>query len=107
MVKFELTMGGFDVMVNGQLFGHLMRGHGFFIDPTTVKTFLEVPEKDLEIIALKAQEVRKYGSALPICPSCKGTPNFPGKICNPNTGAEECCAELHRAMMFERFRRDR
>ncbi len=107
MVNFKLTMGGYDAEVNGQLFGHISKERGFFLDPTTIRVFLEVPEKDLEVIALKAQEVRKYGNVLPICASCKGTPNFPGEVYNPNEGAQECQAESHRAMMFERFRRDR
>lgn len=59
MVDFERTMGGFDVLVNGQLFGRLMNGIGFFTDATVVRGHLEVSSRDLQTIALKADEIKR------------------------------------------------
>ena len=59
MVEFQLTMGGFDVLVNGELFGHLQKDFGFYTDPTVVKKFLVVSSKDLIKIAQKVDEVRR------------------------------------------------
>ncbi len=95
MVKFELTMGGFDVLVDGELFGRLMKDVGFFTDSTVVKKHLVVSPKDLNLIALKADEVKIHGNIIPICGSCKGTPNFPNEIYNPNEGMMLCQAPIH------------
>ncbi len=95
MVEFRETIGGFDVLVDEKLFGRLQKGDGFFTSPTTVREFLIVSPEDLTRIALKADEVKKYGDIIPICPMCKGTPNFPLMIYNPNEGTQLCQAQLH------------
>lgn len=95
MVKFRETMSGFDVLVDEKLFGRLQGGSGFFMSPTTVREFLIVSSEDLIAIALKADEVKKYGNIIPICSMCKGTPNFPLMIYNPNEGTQLCQAQLH------------
>ena len=59
MVKFQPTMGGFDVFVDGELFGRLCRNHGFYTDSTVVKKFLVVSSKDLIKISKKTDEVRE------------------------------------------------
>ncbi len=61
MVNFHQTMGGFDVLVDGKLFGRLQKGRGFFTDPAVVKEFLVVSPQDLNQIASKANEVKNYG----------------------------------------------
>ena len=95
MVTFELSMGGFDVLVDGKLFGRLQRGDGFFTDSTLVKSYMTVSSADLIEIALKADEVKRYGNTIPVCSSCKGTPNYPQEIYNPNEGSQLCRASLH------------
>ena len=96
MVDFKMTIGGVDVLVNGKLFGHLQAGRGFFTDSTTIKEFLSVSPADLIQIALKADEVWMYGNTtLPICQSCKGTPNFPRRVYNPNEGMQSCQSLIH------------
>ena len=95
MVIFQPTMGGFDVLVNEKIFGRLQKGDGFFTDPTVVRDFLIVSSGDLAKIALKADEVKVHGKEIPVCPACKGTPNFPEEIYNPNEGAQLCQAVLH------------
>lgn len=59
MVEFQMTMGGYAVIVNGKSFGYLQKGIGFFTDPTVVREFLEVSSADLTIIAAKADEVKR------------------------------------------------
>ena len=95
MVEFKFTPGGFDVLVNGKLFGHLQKGEGFFIDSTVIKGFLVVSPGDLTKIAIKADEVKTYGNEIPVCPSCNGTPNFPEQIYNPKEGMQLCLAPIH------------
>jgi hypothetical protein len=90
MVDFRLTAGGFDVLVNGKLFGHLQKGDGFFIGALASREFLVVSSKDLIKIAMKADEVKRYGNIIPICPGCKGTPSYPGEVCSPNEGMILC-----------------
>lgn len=77
MVEFPTTVGGFDVLVNGELFGRMQKGEGFFTDHTVVKKFLYVSPEDLVEIAKKADEAQRYGREIPVCEKCKGTPNFP------------------------------
>lgn len=95
MVRFELATCGFDVWVDNKLFGRLMGNVGFFTSPTAIREYIEVSSDDLTQIALKADEVKIHGSIPPICPSCKGTPNFPNEIYNPNEGMQTCQAETH------------
>ncbi len=95
MVEFKATTGGFDVLVYGELFGRLQKGIGFFTDPTVVREFLVVSPEDLTKTALKADEVKRCGDVIPICSTCKGTPNFPLMIYNPGEGASPCRAQFH------------
>ena len=50
MVLFIPTMGGVDVNVNGQPFGHIDKD-GFFTGPTVVQSFLRISPHDLKSIA--------------------------------------------------------
>jgi hypothetical protein len=95
MVEFRATTGGFDVLIDKKLFGHLKRGDGFFTSPTVVREFLVVSPEELNEIALKADEVKKCGDSIPICPVCNGTPNFPLTIYNPNEGMQPCQDHAH------------
>ena len=95
MVTFKLSMGGFDVLVDGKLFGYLQKGDGFFTDSTVIKDFMKVSSADLTEIARKADEVKTHGNGIPICKSCKGTQNYPQVIYNPNEGEQLCQAPLH------------
>lgn len=95
MVEFRETMGGFDVLVDGKLFGRLQKGNGFFTDPTVVREFLVVSPGDLIRIALKADEVKKHGNLIPRCSTCEGTPNLPLPIYNPNEGMRLCQDPFH------------
>ncbi|MBI2637442.1 MAG: hypothetical protein HYW88_00945 [Candidatus Sungbacteria bacterium] len=95
MVKFTLTMGGFDIFVDEKFFGRLQKNDGFFTDPTVTKEYLVVSSKDLITIALKAEEAKNYGNVIPICAVCKGTPKFPNEIYNPNEGMMYCQTPIH------------
>lgn len=57
MLKFLLAQNGYEVQVNGSVFGHLSKGHGFCIDHRTVKGFISVSPDDLRAIALAAEFV--------------------------------------------------
>lgn len=99
MVKFESTKRGLDVLIahagEWKLFGRLQKDYGFTTDSTVVTNFLVVPAEDFAMIALKADEVKKYGNSIPSCPSCKGTPNLPEKIYNPAEGMQLCQSDFH------------
>lgn len=101
MVEFKLTMGGFEVVVNGKTFGHLQKGDGFFTGPTVMREFLVVSPRDLVQIAKKADEVKRHGSSIPVCRLCGGTSNFPGEVFNKNGGGlhdngfRTCQGQIH------------
>ncbi|MDP3710845.1 MAG: hypothetical protein Q8R29_03975 [bacterium] len=63
MVEFEMTMGGFKVLVglDRKTFGYISRNEGFFTDPTTIQKFMIVSSDDLREIARKTDEVRRGG----------------------------------------------
>jgi len=61
MLSFKQTMGGYEVAVNGESFGHISQEHGFFTDPTVVKKFIEVPSTDLRELAEKVELVKLHG----------------------------------------------
>jgi len=55
MVTFTRTMGGYDVRIGDNLFGHLDK-KGFFLDPTTVRTFIHVNIEDFYEIIKKIEK---------------------------------------------------
>lgn len=59
MVEFRLTMGGFEVVVDGKRLGYIQEPHkyGFFTGPTCVLDHIKVSPKDLREIADKTEEV--------------------------------------------------
>lgn len=61
MVEFRTTMGGYEVIVDGQPFGHIDKD-GFFTDPTVVKDFMRVSSSDLREIADRVEmyRINKY-----------------------------------------------
>jgi hypothetical protein len=63
MVDFRLTMGGYEVFVNEQTFGHISKDRGFFTDPTVVKCFMEMSADDLQTIQEKVREVTRQEAA--------------------------------------------
>ena len=58
MVRFDLTAGGFSVVVNGKALGYISKDRGFFTDSTVIQEFVEVSSRDLRFIAEKAEEVQ-------------------------------------------------
>lgn len=95
MVQFPENKSGFDVLVNGLLFGYLQKDRGFSTDIEAIKMVVVVSSEDLITIAIKADEVKTYGNVIPVCPYCKGTPNFPGDVYSPNEGMVRCGNDLH------------
>lgn len=63
MVEFRSTMGGYEVRVDGQLFGHIDKD-GFFTDPTVVKDFMRVSSNDLRKIADKTDEYKRTETSI-------------------------------------------
>ena len=63
MVEFRHTMGGYEVRVDGNPFGHIVK-NGFFTDPTVVKNFMRVSSDDLRKIADKAEDYKKTHAAI-------------------------------------------
>lgn len=61
MVSFEVTSGGYKVVVGGKTFGNISKERGFFTGPAVAEEFLEVSSDDLRLIADAAEEVRKEG----------------------------------------------
>lgn len=61
MVRFPLTMGGHEVLVDGKKMGYI-ESRGFFTDPTVVREFTEVSPDDLRAIADKAEEIMRLHS---------------------------------------------
>jgi hypothetical protein len=59
MVRFEMTMGGFRVLVNEKGVGHIAADRGFFTGPTEVREFVEISSADLREIAEKADTCKK------------------------------------------------
>lgn len=68
---------------------------GFFLGRDRLDTGLSA--EVLRIIVLKQDEVERFGGgdAIPVCPHCGGTPNFPGQVCYPNEGEDTCCNPIH------------
>lgn len=95
MVQFPENENGFDVLVDRVLFGYLQKECGFCTGLEAVNVFLVVSPEDLITIAIKADEVKTHGNVIPVCPDCRGTPNFPGRVYSPNEGAMCCINDLH------------
>lgn len=57
MVEFGTSAGGYEVRVDGKLFGYIDK-NGFFTDPTVVKSFMRVSSDDLRQIADKVEEYK-------------------------------------------------
>lgn len=61
MVKFLRTAGGYEVVVDDVVFGHLQQGVGFFTGPTNIKKYVAVSCTDLSKIASAGESVRITG----------------------------------------------
>ena len=63
MVRFEIIMGGFRVLVghNEDLFGLIFKKEGFIVAPTTIQSYTTVSADDLREIARKVDEVQRGG----------------------------------------------
>jgi hypothetical protein len=105
MVEFEKlnSVSGFRVVVDGRSFGFLRKDSEFYTyDNVFTNDPLDVSATDLRCIALKSEEVKKYGQDIPVC-GCGGTPNFPEKVYSKNEGSIECQSLMHREFRLERM----
>lgn len=58
MVSFRLSMGGFNVLIDEKVFGHVSRDRGFFIGPSVVKELMEISSEDLRVIASEVDSIK-------------------------------------------------
>lgn len=97
MVRFEKGNIAILVIANKITVGYI-GSRGFYIRVASPFEILGVrlSAEDLKAVALKEEEVLKYGIDPPICPRCNGTPHFPTQLKNSNFW---CGEEIHERVL--------
>lgn len=95
LVSFMESGSELMVVVDGNILGFIGQESGFYVTDRVTSGTIAVSSDDLRTVASKAEEVRKFGTDIPYCPCCGGTPNFPEEVLNPNRGVQYCQYELH------------
>jgi hypothetical protein len=94
-ISFVLARSGkgIDVCLEGELIvGHITADGIFDI----VFEYFSLEPEELRRIARKVEEVREFSHKIPVCPTCGGTPYFPGVL--PEAGKRRpqmCTSSLH------------